>query len=173
MDKQRIRRDKRERRLSLPLSFVNEASQIVQEKLYDYIKDANIIASYMPMGNEIDVNIASTNQTWVYPKVEDHARMNFYKAEHFQVSSYGIQEPADGEIIAPASINIILVPLVAFDEKGNRVGHGKGYYDRYLRNCNAIKIGIAYEFQKVDLIEAEIFDIPLDIIISEKATYKK
>ena len=80
---------------------------------------------------------------------------------------YGIAEPT-GEIFTDyAAIEFIVVPGVAFDAKGNRLGRGKGYYDRLLpRIPSAYKAGICFPFQLVEEVPAESFDIRMDIIIT-------
>jgi len=83
--------------------------------------------------------------------------------------SYGILEPRKDCIkeISIDEIDLIIVPGVAFDLNGNRLGHGKGYYDRLLEKTNAISIGLAFEFQIVKNIPTEINDKPVDLIITE------
>ena len=68
-------------------------------------------------------------------------------------------------------MELIIVPAVAYDRQGNRIGRGKGYYDRLLSRTKALRIGVAYDFQLVDEIEAEPHDIPVDIVITETGTY--
>ena len=68
---------------------------------------------------------------------------------------------------------MIIVPAVAYDRQGNRIGRGKGYYDRLLRKTRAMKIGVAYDFQLFDEIEVEPHDIPVDIVITESGTYRR
>ena len=64
-----------------------------------------------------------------------------------------------------------MVPAMAYDRKGNRVGRGKGYYDRLLSSTKALKVGVAYDCQLVDEITAEATDVPVDIVITESRTY--
>ncbi|WMI69254.1 5-formyltetrahydrofolate cyclo-ligase [Mangrovimonas sp. YM274] len=90
-----------------------------------------------------------------------------------KVNAYGIPEPEDGIEIANDKLNVIFIPLLAFDEKGQRIGYGKGFYDRFLVNCNpsAIKIGLSFfeaESQFEDMHEA---DIPLDYCVTPKNIY--
>lgn len=94
---------------------------------------------------------------------------------------YDIFEPVydAAQVQALWSIDIIFTPLVAFDTQGHRIGMGGGYYDRtlhFLRQRSAWRkpklIGLAYDFQKVDHIEAQPWDIPLDCIVTEQTTYK-
>lgn len=84
---------------------------------------------------------------------------------------YGIDEPVNFEIVK-TSPNISVIPLLACDKKGNRVGFGKGYYDKYLADKKTVKIGICYSFQVVDNIPSEPTDVRLDYIVTEKEIIK-
>jgi 5-formyltetrahydrofolate cyclo-ligase len=89
-------------------------------------------------------------------------------------NNYGITEPVDGIEIMPEEIDMVLVPLFAFDEKGYRVGYGKGYYDRYLKNCNEHVqiVGLSY-FESVDHIsDTNQFDVPLNYCITPGKVYE-
>ncbi len=91
----------------------------------------------------------------------------------FQLSDRGIPEPPDGEIIAPEELDMVIVPLLAFDRHGYRVGYGKGFYDRYLAQCGShcLFAGLSY-FEPVEKIaDANEFDIPLDICITPQNVY--
>lgn len=81
--------------------------------------------------------------------------------------AFGIWEPADDTAVDPSLLEWIVVPGVAFDRRMNRLGRGKGYYDRLLRQTAARKIGICYGLQLVDEIPAEPHDIQMDLIITE------
>ena len=106
------------------------------------------------------------------PKIKKKFKMDFFDwsiKEPLIVNNYGIPEPTSNEIVYP---NIFLVPLVAYDEKFNRIGYGGGYYDRYFKKIiktkKIIKIGLAYSFQKVKKIPINDNDMKLDFIITEK-----
>ncbi|MDE7025049.1 MAG: 5-formyltetrahydrofolate cyclo-ligase [Paramuribaculum sp.] len=87
--------------------------------------------------------------------------------------AFHIEEP-DGDDFADVNqMDIIVVPAMAYDRKGNRVGRGKGYYDRLLSSTDALKVGVAYACQLVDEINVESTDIPVDIVITEISTYMK
>ena len=64
----------------------------------------------------------------------------------------------------------MVVPGVAFDRKGKRLGRGKGFYDRFLKSTNATKVGVGYEFQLIDEVPSEPHDISMDIIVTQKTT---
>ncbi|MBQ9076749.1 MAG: 5-formyltetrahydrofolate cyclo-ligase [Muribaculaceae bacterium] len=86
-----------------------------------------------------------------------------------QTGAFNIEEPTGDDIADISNIEMIIVPAIAYDRNGNRVGRGKGYYDRLLqKSSHTIKIGVGYDFQLVDNIEVEPHDIPVDAIITEK-----
>lgn len=89
--------------------------------------------------------------------------------EDLAVGAYGIEEPT-GELFTDyAAIDLVVVPGVAFDRNGNRLGRGKGYYDRLLpRIPSAFKAGICYPFQLVEEVPSEPFDIRMDTIITQQ-----
>ncbi len=87
---------------------------------------------------------------------------------------FGIAEPVAGEITQPDEIDLVLVPLLAYDVNGYRVGYGKGYYDRFLSQCreNVIKIGLSF-FEPVDEIEdINQFDISLNYCVTPQQVYE-
>ena len=92
----------------------------------------------------------------------------------FQKNQYGISEPVAGLEVPVAKIDVVFVPLLAFDKLGNRVGYGKGFYDKFLMECNAetIKIGLSF-FEAEDLID-DVWesDTKLDYCITPKTIYK-
>ena len=91
----------------------------------------------------------------------------------FEANEYNIPEPLDAEVAEPTDIDLVIIPMLAFDEKGNRVGYGKGFYDRYLKLCrnDCVKIGFSY-FEAIDTIDdASEFDVPLDFCITPQRTY--
>ena len=98
--------------------------------------------------------------------------MNFFKwstSDPLIINKYGIPEPSSFFLKTP---DILLVPLVAFDEYLNRIGYGGGYYDRYInkvkKHKKIITIGLAYSFQKVKKISTNKHDMKLDHIVTEK-----
>ena len=90
----------------------------------------------------------------------------------FKISDYGIPEPISGIEIPPETLEVIFIPLLAFDKNGHRVGYGKGFYDRFLQKCNptAIFIGLSY-FDAEPQIPFEDTDIPLDYCITPEKIF--
>lgn len=104
------------------------------------------------------------------PKVSETGDMHvcpLFSLNDLKKGAFGIEEPT---IVASTqtSFDVIVVPSLAADISGNRVGYGKGFYDRFLSKAKGVKIGIVYDACLVDSIETDSFDIPLDIIVTEK-----
>lgn len=90
-----------------------------------------------------------------------------YNRSSLRLGAFQIEEP-DGTDLTPVSeMELVVVPAVAYDRRGNRIGRGKGYYDRLLSSVAATKIGVGYDFQLIDDdIPAEPHDVPVDIVIT-------
>ena len=70
-----------------------------------------------------------------------------------------------------AELDLLLVPLVAFDAYGRRLGHGRGYYDRMLSRCPGLKVGVAFEVQRMTAVPTEAHDVGLDLVVTEARVY--
>lgn len=91
-----------------------------------------------------------------------------YDHSRLELGAFHIEEPTGDDITDPDEIELVIVPAVAYDRRGNRLGRGKGFYDRLLSSTRATKIGVGYDFQLVDDIPAEEHDIPMDFVITQK-----
>jgi 5-formyltetrahydrofolate cyclo-ligase len=154
---------------------------IDSKKFLKFLKKENIkskiIGGYYPFNYELEsLNILEELEKKNYlislPKVSKNNKMNFFKwsiKDPLKINKYGIPETTSKKKVNPG---ILLVPLVAFDDKLNRLGYGGGYYDRYISrfqdNHKIIKIGIGFSFQKVKSLPINRFDKKLDFIITEK-----
>ena len=90
------------------------------------------------------------------------------------INKFGVKEPSDGDKIDAADIDVVLTPLLAFDKKGNRVGFGKGYYDKFFPQCRSdvLKIGLSF-FEAEDVIDdTGQYDIPLDFCVTPQTIYR-
>ena len=150
-------------------------------KLFQFLKKKGLksknIGGYYPFNYELDIlNILETLEKKKYiislPKIAKNNKMNFFKwsfKEPLRINKFGIPETTSNKKINP---NILLIPLVGFDDQLNRLGYGGGYYDRYLSkiedNKKIIKIGVGFSFQKIKNIPINKHDIKLDYIITEK-----
>ena len=144
-----------------------------------FLKKKIIIAGYYPSYYEVDIlnfieKASKKKFKIVLPVIKSSNAMNFKSwifKEPLNVNKYGMLEPENSsKNIIP---DLIMVPLVAFDNHLNRIGYGKGYYDRSLKKIskikkNAISLGIAYSYQKCQKIPTNKQDFKLDYIFTEK-----
>jgi 5-formyltetrahydrofolate cyclo-ligase len=164
---------------ALTEQYKQEASAQALAKLesLDIFKDASNVLMYNSLPDELRTTQFLDkwhNTKNIYlPRVNgDDLEILRYNPEAMHKGSFNIDEP-DGDCVCSIDdIDLIVVPGVAFDSKCNRVGRGKGYYDRLLSANHATTVGIAYDFQVVDNIDVEPHDVPLDILITDKHTYK-
>ena len=149
-----------------------ELSTIIVNKIInlDIYKESSVVALYYSLKDEVDTRdlIKSQDKTLLLPKIIND-KIEFIKIDNdtkYKKSSFGVMEPV--RTIYNGPIDIIIVPGVAFDRKLNRLGFGKGYYDKYLSCKDIYKIGICFNEQLIDTLPTDGFDIKMDLIITEK-----
>lgn len=145
---------------------------LVESEIY---KKSDVIMLYYPLGKETDTSyifksILKDDKKAVYPVTNEIT--NEIKAvlvddkTEFLRGAYSIFEP-QGKEIDKNEIDMVIVPGIAFDKTGNRIGFGKGCYDKFLEDIKALKIGFCYDFQIESVIDADSYDIKMDYIVSE------
>jgi 5-formyltetrahydrofolate cyclo-ligase len=179
-DKRSLRKDALERRRAFARLLSPELRAELEGKLADIVlprlAGGGIVAGYHPLKDEISpypiLERLAAGQRAALPWFLDRdARMLWREAPAIEPSPWGVLQPAaSAEALAP---DIVLVPLVAADRAGRRIGHGKGHYDRalsHLREGGAVTaIGLAWEDQILDApIAADPWDEPLDAIATPK-----
>lgn len=113
------------------------------------------------------LDIASKCKDTYLPRVNgDELEVIKYEPHSIGVGAFNIFEPTSDKKIDINDIDITIVPAVAFDIVGNRLGRGRGFYDRLLINSNVLKIGVAYDFQLLEHLPTERHDIKMDMIIT-------
>ena len=140
-----------------------------------------IIGGYYPVNFEVDdlmilKRFKKKNFAISLPVIKKNFQMNFYKwsfSDLLKINKYGIPEPETKEIVYP---DVLLIPLVAFDKKLNRLGYGGGYYDRLIKKFSKskkiIKIGLALSCQKINKVPTNVHDQKLDYIVTNKYIIK-
>lgn len=175
----------KDKRNKLSDDLRKEYNQKIQERLFalDVFKMCSMLFTYVSFGSEVDTiaiieKAIKMNKRVYVPKVEGK-KMNFY--EIFDLdglirSKFGILEPEGNTDIYESSegknqLKLMLLPGLAFDKSGNRIGYGAGYYDRYLGSYPIdewIKIALAYDFQIMEHLAATQYDIRTDYIITNE-----
>ena len=88
------------------------------------------------------------------------------------LGAFRIEEPDGDDVVDLDTIDLVVVPAVAYDRRGNRVGRGKGYYDRLLSRMKAVTVGVGYDFQLVEDVDVEPHDRPVDIVITPSGVFR-
>tara|TARA_B100000780_G_C21043967_1_gene419033 strand:+ start:512 stop:1057 length:546 start_codon:yes stop_codon:yes gene_type:complete len=139
------------------------------------------IGGYYPVNFEVDdldilKILEKKNFNISLPRIKKNFDMNFYKWSFdmpLKINKYGIPEPESKAVVYP---DILLVPLVAFDEKLNRLGYGGGYYDRLIEKLTKkkkiLKIGLALTVQKINKIPINKYDKKLDYVVTNEYIIK-
>ena len=158
------------------ISDKKKKSTIIVDKILnlDIYKKSKNVALYNSMLSEVDTSCLiskSYDKVILLPKIVDD-KMIFVKINKntkYHKSNIGVLEPIGDEYFG--HIDLIIVPGVAFDREGNRLGFGKGFYDRYLTNTNIYKIGICFDDQIVNFLPHNKLDIKMNMIVTEKRVY--
>jgi 5-formyltetrahydrofolate cyclo-ligase len=154
--------------------LADESRQIVEvlEKM-DVFKKACTILAYWPIKGEVDLRELlrrwQDKKRFLLPVVkDDYLEIRSFEGESAleKGRSYGILEPTSASFLALGQIDLVLVPGVAFDGEGYRLGRGKAYYDRLLPKMpQAHKLGVAFSFQMVDKVPSESHDALMDAVV--------
>lgn len=149
---------------------------IITDIITEQMGSVDCVGTYASIKGEVDTYFMIQN--WLMsgvrvclPRIEGKI-MNFYEIKHLKdlkAGTMGILEPIDGcEYVDPSQIQQLYIPMVGFNDALYRLGHGAGFYDKYLVNYNHVKIGLAYSYQKVTQSFQENHDIPVDLIITNE-----
>jgi len=166
----KIRRDFLQKRKSLDKNIIDEA----KNEVYDIIKKSfisqkKIVMSYISHDNEINLELFNETHSHIYiPYIDEQNLINAAKFGPLIKGKYGIWVPKNKKFINKETIEICLVPGIAFNKFGNRIGYGYGYYDKFLKGTNIIKIGCCYEWQLINDFTTEAHDIKMNYILTEK-----
>lgn len=188
MMKKTVRKDYLQRRMDIPEEDLQQQTALMA---FNFKKlsfpPVKYLMSYSPLlaRREFDVSVCedmlklqNPSMQTAWPKIDelstDMDACLVQKGGLYIKNRFHVLEPISGKVIAPEQLDMVFVPLVAFDNKGFRVGYGKGYYDRYLPHCrpDAIRVGFSY-FEAVQGIEdISQFDVPLNFCITPYRNYE-
>ncbi len=135
---------------------------------------ANIIMSYWPMAKEVDIRVLNIkycqSKKIFLPVIEGNdIKIKLFEGfDSLKSGKFGILEPDSDDFYELNDIELIIVPGLAFDKQNNRLGRGKGYYDRFIKETNAFKIGVCFDFQLFDIVPADPHDVAVDLVITNK-----
>jgi len=179
-EKQALRRSMSERRQALSAREVRRASEAICARALALIaqRDVRTVALYAAIRNEValgslDAALRARGVAIAYPRVASATEIRFHlvagPAELAPAGRYLIPEPPPTAPLAePAALDVIMVPALAFDRRGYRLGWGAGYYDALLAQApRALRIGVCYDFQLVERCPHGAGDQPVSVVATE------
>ena len=154
---------------------VNTLSKKVLDNLFqfDEYKNAKNILCYFPLKYEIQTQtcFSDASKTWYLPRVNvDELEVCKYEPTKLSKGNFNIQEPTNDKVLNLDFLDMVIIPCVAADKKGYRIGYGKGYYDRFLptlsNSCK--KVILVYSDLLFDSVYPSDFDIKSDFVVTDK-----
>lgn len=175
MEKKEIRRNIRSQTLALAQCELLNQSEAIVERVVAIVgeRQPRVVALFAPLKDEVQIGalMSRLNCRIVVPRVEgDEMEFYDYAAGAMAEGAFGISEPQQGAAAQPSEIDLMVVPGVAFTASGDRLGRGKGYYDRYLSRggFRAYCVGVCYAHQVVEVLPVEPHDRRMDEVVSGK-----
>ena len=190
MRKEELRRQIRQAKRQFTPQQLEELSLPVISRLRPLLAESKTIMAYYSLPDEVNTHsliddLVAEGKTVLLLKVTGAETMElrrYTSRDDLQEGTYHILEPVGEPFTDYASIDLILVPGLAFDAAGHRLGRGRGYYDRFLRTMGTVPtvrsaadyrgtvpsvrtLGICFDFQKVDEVPVDAFDIPVDKVV--------
>jgi 5-formyltetrahydrofolate cyclo-ligase len=157
----------------LPAEEVAAASTVLCQRLtaWPVLQEAQAVLTYLAFRNELDLSLLFEllpEVHWAVPRIEGrHLVLHPYDPAHLARHRFGMLEPAaDLPVVHPAALDVVLVPGVAFDRRGGRLGFGGGYYDRFLPTTPALRVGVTYDECLADELPCGEHDQRMDRIVT-------
>jgi len=185
MQKTELRKVYKRKRENLSLDSIQDKSlkisnNILQMKIWSFLYYHLFIS--ISENKEIDTSYILTllqgkDKNIIIPKtVSNNTLENYLLTDTtvFKKNTWNIPEPIDGILINEKQIDVVFIPLLAYDVKGNRVGYGKGFYDNFLKKCKptVLKIGLSFFEPEQVITDISSSDIPLDYCVTPNKVYK-
>ena len=178
-----IRRLMAQRRKALTPPEAARCGKAIRQQIAKapFYRESRCLSCYVSVGNEVDthalirsalddgkcvaVPVARKGRPMMQVRISDLSEL--------VPAPFGLLEPAEDswDPIAPSAFDLVIVPGLAFDRQGNRVGFGGGFYDRFLSGLDAVKVGIAYGFQLGEALPTEPHDVGLDWLVTESRIF--
>lgn len=179
MDKNELRKIARNKRNSLSSDEIFRLSNIITTKLYNHpwFIEAKTIGFYASLPKEVDTILlleqALQKKRIALPKV-DGDEMKFYRIKalkDLKEGSFNVYEPTTPYLTRPNKMDLIIVPMLSFNSNKYRIGYGKGYYDKYLKEYKGHTIGLCFDMLKSEEDFEDDYDVALDVIITDEKIY--
>ncbi|WP_299760356.1 5-formyltetrahydrofolate cyclo-ligase [uncultured Pontibacter sp.] len=188
MQKSELRRQMLQLRRALPAEEVQLRSQQIADQFFSCfaLKAGQTVHVFLPIlkNNEVDTWLIIDRLRRQHPEVRvavpvTDVSQNILTHHHLtdeavlMENKWGIPEPQNAHIIHAPEVDVVLIPLLAFDEAGHRVGYGKGFYDRFLADCrpDVLKVGLSLEPPVESINDTNPYDVPLDAVVMPEGVW--
>ncbi len=180
--KRALRREILGRRDALAPSERAERSARIRDRLLALpeLERASMVMAFWSFGSEVDTGpiLAGLEERAVgvaLPRIEgdDLVALRYRRGDPLVGTAFGAREPARGTALAPSDLDVVVVPGVAFDRMGHRIGYGRGFYDRFLRSTPAFRVAVAFDLQVVDRVPHGRADVPVDAVVTEREVIRR
>ena len=173
MLKNELRHNIKQQKRQFTSQQLAQLSLPVLDRLRPLLHDAKVVLAYYSLPDEVDTHVlidelVAEGKTVLLPKVLDDTTMELRRYTGLQdlcEGAYHIMEPVGMTFTDLSQIDVALIPGVAFDAQGHRLGRGKGYYDRFLSLVNTQTIGLCFDFQKVVEVPVDAHDVAVDKVV--------
>lgn len=164
---------------SIESQSISIANQLLELQIWQF----GYYHIFLPISNKKEINTSvilsilhGKDKHIIVPKVTGLASLEHYLLTdntRLALSKWGVPEPVDGIVVDPKKLDVVFIPLLAFDKAGNRVGYGKGFYDRFLSNCreDVLKIGLSLFSIEEKITDVHTSDVKLDFCVTPKTIY--
>jgi len=157
------------------------AAEAIADRLWPLLADAGVVLAYAALPEEVSLDplirrLIRDGRTVALPRVTGEGTLDLHRTEDLEAlveGAFGVREPVPAQpLVEPGDIDVVLVPGVAFDRTGRRLGYGGGYYDRLLpRLVRARRVGVCLEAQLVPAVAAEAHDQRVGSVVTEVGMY--
>jgi 5-formyltetrahydrofolate cyclo-ligase len=162
--------------MGLPILETHSLSAVKRLKRQPEYLNAKTVGAYAPLPDEVDITPAMTSSDRMYYIPAFDEELGGYRlarmGKTFKRGRFGILEPVDPVFAEKDEIDLIIVPGIAFDGNGHRIGRGGGFYDQLLPLYDATRAAICFDFQCLEKIPTEPHDCTMNLLITESKTLK-
>lgn len=173
MLKSELRHDILQQKRQFTSQQLAQLSFPVLDRLRPLLREARVVLAYYSLPDEVDTHVlidelVAEGKTVLLPKVLDDTTMELRRytgPQDLCEGAYHVMEPVGMPFTDLTQIDVALIPGIAFDAQGHRLGRGKGYYDRFLSLVNTQTIGVCFDFQKVAEVPVDAHDVAVDKVV--------
>ncbi len=158
-----------------PIEYTSFNPKYLNKFISEFLNAGDVWAGYQPIQNEPSINWTELSALGIdlcFPKINGQD-LQFFRSTTFTTGVHGLSEPESNEEVSKDSIKGLFIPGLAFDSRGQRLGRGKAFYDRYLNDFKGLKVGLTFsQFFIHGSIPNDSWDVAMDFVVTEKFIFQ-